>query len=184
MHTADEQLVKLLQEGETSAFALLYERYRSPLYQYCFRLLHDRQLAEDATHDALLRTCSAVGSLERAEFFRAWIFRIARNEVMQYLRRSRRNGPIDIENVWESETPFEQYEQLETKDLVQQALRMLKTEYREVLILREYEQFSYAEIAAITGMTESSVKSRIFKARKALLKKLEPYFGVRNRSQH
>lgn len=181
MHTTDEQLVKLLQEGEASAFALLYEKYRSPLYLYCYRLLHDRQLAEDATHDAFLKIRSGVGSLKRAELFRAWMFQIARNEMMQHLRRSRRNGQVDIERVWEEETPLEQYEQLETKELVQQALRMLRTEYREVLILREYEQFSYAEIADITGTTESSVKSRIFKARRALLKKLEPYFGNDNK---
>lgn len=177
MYTTDEQLVKLLQEGEASAFALLYEKYRYPLYLYCYRLLHDRQLAEDATHDAFLKIRSAITSLERAESFRAWLFQIARNEVMQHVRRWRRNGQVDIENVWEEETLFEQYDQLETKELVQHALRMLRTEYREVLILREYEQFSYAEIANITGTTESSVKSRIFKARKALLKKLEPYFG-------
>lgn len=177
MYTTDEQLVKLLQEGEASAFALLYEKYRYPMYLYCYRLLHDRQLAEDATHDAFLKIRSAIASLERAESFRAWLFQIARNEVMQHVRRWRRNGQVDIENVWEEETLFEQYDQLETKELVQHALRMLRTEYREVLILREYEQFSYAEIANIMGTTESSVKSRIFKARKALLKKLEPYFG-------
>jgi RNA polymerase sigma-70 factor (ECF subfamily) len=177
VHTTDEQLVKLLQAGEASAFALLYGKYRSPLYGYCYRLLQDEQLAEDAVHDTLLKIWSAIATLERAALFRAWMFQIARNEVLQHLRRLHRNGQIDTEKVWEEETPFEQYERLETKELVQSALRMLRPEYREVLILREYEQFSYAEIAAITGTTESSVKSRIFKARKELLKKLEPYFA-------
>lgn len=174
---SDEQLVGLLQEGEERALAFLYEKYKTPVYQYCVRLLRDEQAAEDAAHDTFLKIRSGIHSLANPQSLRAWIFRIARNEVMQMLRKTRRNGSIDTEDVWEEETPFEKYEQVETQELVRQSLDRLKAEYREVLILREFEQFSYAEIAEVTGSTESSVKSRIFKARKALLKKLTPYFG-------
>lgn len=65
----------------------------------------------------------------------------------------------------------------ETVEIVRGMIALLKPDYREVLILREYEQLSYSEIAEVTGDTESSVKSRLFKARKTLLKKLKPYFG-------
>jgi RNA polymerase sigma-70 factor (ECF subfamily) len=64
----------------------------------------------------------------------------------------------------------------ETTEIVELVLNQLKVEYREVLVLRQYDKLSYAEIAAITGNTVSSVESRLFKARKALAKKLAPYF--------
>ncbi|MGH2568968.1 MAG: RNA polymerase sigma factor [Bacteroidota bacterium] len=173
----DEQLVRLLQEEESGAFALLYEKYKTPVYSYCSRLLRNKQAAEDATHDAFLKIRSAARTLNNPRAFRAWIFRIARNEVMQALRRARRNGQIESDDVWEEETLAESYERAETREIVQRTLEMLKAEYKEVVVLREFEQLSYAEIAEVTGATESSVKSRIFKARKALVKKLKPYFG-------
>ena len=64
----------------------------------------------------------------------------------------------------------------ETAEIVQRLLQNLKSEYREVMLLREYEQLSYAQIAEITSMTESSVKSRLFKARKALTSRLKEYY--------
>ena len=65
---------------------------------------------------------------------------------------------------------------MELTEVVETYLWELKVEYREVLVLRQYDKLSYAEIAAITGDTVSSVESRLFKARKALAKKLAPYF--------
>ncbi len=91
------------------------------------------------------------------------------------LRKERRNGVLRDEEVWTDEV-HEDMVRGETVEIVQQMIALLKPEYREVLVLREYEQLSYAEIAGVTGVTESSVKSRLFKARKALFQKLKPYF--------
>jgi RNA polymerase sigma-70 factor (ECF subfamily) len=103
------------------------------------------------------------------------MFTIARNEVYAHLRRARSNGLEGNEDVWESDSPHEEFVAQEQVELVQRLLTQLKPEYREVLLLVEYEQMSYADIAAITGATLSSVESRIFKARKALGKKLKPF---------
>jgi RNA polymerase sigma-70 factor (ECF subfamily) len=83
---------------------------------------------------------------------------------------------VEAETVWIEETPLTFAQENETKAIVRTCIDALKVEYREVLLLREYEGQSYEEIAAITGNTESSVKSRLFKARKALAEKLKPYF--------
>jgi len=175
---SDGQLVEQLLTGDMSAFGRLYERYKAPLYAYCYRLIGDEQSAQDAAQETFLKIRAGISTLEKREAFRAWMYRIAHNEVMQSLRRSRRNGQaLSEDDVWDHQTPLELYQQLETRELVQKYLATLKTEYREVLVLREFDQLSYAEIADVTGATESSVKSRIFKARKALLKKLTPYFG-------
>jgi len=172
---SDVQLIHRMQLDDSSALAELYSRYKRSVYEYCFRLLQDRQNAEDATQNTFIKIQQRVGELRNAASFKAWMFTIARNEVYAHVRRSRSNGLEGHEDVWEVESPHEEFVQQEQTGLVQRLLAELKPEYREVLILVEYEQLSYAEIASITGATLSSVGSRIFKARKALGKKLKPY---------
>jgi RNA polymerase sigma-70 factor (ECF subfamily) len=119
------------------------------------------------------------GTLLNPESFRGWLFRIARNETLMHLRRNRETELSDPDGIWEADTPLSIMEKTEERIIVQTLLSTLKKEYREVLHLREYQQLSYAEIARITGATESSVKSRIFKARQALAQKLAPWFRER-----
>ncbi len=173
----DEHLVERLRAGDDQALGILYERYSRAVYAFCLQMLRDQQSAEDVAQETFLKLRSAIRSLQSIPAFKVWLFQIARNEVLQTLRRTRRNSTVEHDDVWDPDTPHKLAEREEVRELVQQCLSSLKVEYREVLILREYDRLSYAEIAAVTGTTESSVKSRIFKARKALVKRLEPYFG-------
>jgi RNA polymerase sigma-70 factor (ECF subfamily) len=117
-----------------------------------------------------------IGLLKKPESFLSWLFSIARNEVMMHIRRNRRNGVQNDDDCWDRETPYDLIVTAETTEIVQRLLQNLKSEYREVILLREYEQLSYAQIAEVTADTESSVKSRLFKARKTLTKKLKEYY--------
>ena len=173
---SDAELIQLLRQGSRQAFADVYERHKSAIYRYCLRMLADADAAEDATHDTFLKMYANTEQLHNAESFASWLFRIARNEVFMVLRRKKRNGTHSDDTVWDESTPHEILVSTETKELVQKILQNLKSEYREVVLLREYEQLSYAQIAEITGDTESSVKSRLFKARQALAKKLRTYY--------
>jgi RNA polymerase sigma-70 factor, ECF subfamily len=97
----------------------------------------------------------------------------------------RREKPVEelekAENeVWEEEGPLERIVEQERAEVVQHCLSLLKPAYREVLILREYEQLSYSEIARVTGASESAVKSALFKARKAMGLKLETMMNERD----
>jgi RNA polymerase sigma-70 factor (ECF subfamily) len=92
------------------------------------------------------------------------------------LRKEWRVVGIDPDGVWDNETPLSALEQTQTAEIVQLCVSRLKMEYQEVILLREFEQLTYAEIAGVTGASESAVKSRLFKARKALAGKLSPYF--------
>jgi RNA polymerase sigma-70 factor, ECF subfamily len=172
----DEQLVIDLRSGSTDAFEELYHRYKRHIFTFCLKLTGDRSLAEDATHDTFLKIRLNIGSLNDVHLFRSWIFTIARNGVFRQLHRQQRNGSLDEESAWTDETPFTFSERNDTSEIIALCLDALKPEYKEVLLLREYEQRSYDEIAMITGNTESSVKSRLFKARKALAEKLKPFF--------
>jgi RNA polymerase sigma-70 factor (ECF subfamily) len=176
-HT-DIEIVMRVNAGETAAFGELYRKYHARLLGYCARLLKDREKAEEVVQAAFVKALESLGSLERPELFSSWLFTIARNGVYGHFRAARQDGAAD--DVWDTDTPYERAVAGETSALVEQGLGRLKPEYREVLVLRHFERMSYREIAAVTGTTVSSVESRLFKARKALLKYLEPY--VRERS--
>lgn len=171
----DQQLLERMISGDNRALAFLYERYKTRLYAYCFRMLGDRQAAEDAVHDTFLKLSHGVNGITQPSAFRGWLFRVARNEALIQIRRHRDTTEVVNDDVWEEETPLSTLISMETVEIIQRVLKMLKLEYREVLLLREYEQLSYAEIAVITDSTESSVRSRLFKARKAFASKLEPF---------
>jgi RNA polymerase sigma-70 factor (ECF subfamily) len=172
---SDIRLIQRMQLNDVSAFAEIYTRHKRGVYEYCFRLLQNRQSAEDATQNTFIKVQLGIHQLREITSFKAWMFTIARNEVYAHLRRARSNGLEGNEDVWEVESAHEGFVNQEQAELVQKLLAELKPEYREVLLLVEYEQMSYAEFASITGATISSVESRIFKARKALGRKLKPY---------
>jgi RNA polymerase sigma-70 factor, ECF subfamily len=181
-HPSDGELLRRMHAGDRVAFGLLYERYRQPLFAYCLRLVQDSDRAEDTVHETFMQIFKSAHTLSHDGAARSWIFRIAHNEALMLLRRTRQTVEPDPECLWEKETPLSRLEQEEDIALVQRFLNSLRLEYREVLQLREYEQLSYADIAGITGDTESSVKSRIFKARQALARALAPWYGERHTS--
>ncbi len=172
----DTELIELLRHGDRRAFADLYELHKSAIYRYCLRMLTNSDAAEDATQETFIKMHANIRLLQKPESFLSWLFSIARNEVMMHIRRKRRNGVQNEEDVWDETTPYELIVSTETKEIVQRLLQNLKSEYREVILLREYEQLSYAQIAEVTSDTESSVKSRLFKARKALTRRLKEYY--------
>ena len=178
---SDRELLVEVRAGNPRAFTALHDKYRRRLLAYCYRLLQDGTMAEDIVQVSFQKAYESLSTLDKPELFFYWLFSIARNEVYGHIRKTRRNGTVhsieENENLWTEETPHDELVRKETTEIVEVLLNQLKVEYREVLVLRQYDKLSYAEIAAITGDTVSSVESRLFKARKALAKKLAPYFS-------
>jgi RNA polymerase sigma-70 factor (ECF subfamily) len=172
----DSELIAWLRKNDRQAFAELYERYKMPVYRYCLKMLGEPAPAEDAVQETFLKMYSRIEQLIDPNRLLPWLFSIAHNEVLMHLRRYRRNGLESADDIWEEVTPFDLAVKSETQEIVQRLLGQLREKYREVLILREYDRFSYSEIAAVTGDTESSVKSRLFKARKAMIAELKRYY--------
>lgn len=177
----DEQLVENLRTVGPPAFAQLYHRYKHRVYAYCYRLLRHPQNAEDATQETFLKVHRSLDQLATVISLPAWILTIARNEAFMILRRTRPAEQLEVveEDVWDTVTPLEATVQKEKSEIVQQCLLELRSSYREVLVLREYEQLSYGEIAAVTGLTIGAVKSAIFKGRKAMGKRLDSIYKER-----
>jgi len=172
---SEKQLLEELQRGSQHAFAEVYQEFSEGVFAYCVKILADRQLAQDVVQETFLKVQKHAHTIENDQSFRSWVFRIARNEALMQLRKKRVNGELKDDSVWDEETPYQLLLAVERTEIVNRMLDSLKFEYREVLVLLVYEGMSYAEIAHITGATESSVKSRIFRARKAMIEGLKGY---------
>ncbi len=168
-----------LRSGSQKALAQLYDRYQQRLLRYCVRLLKNEQRAKDAVQDVFLKLQTGQQNIRNGQSLQSWLFTVARNEALADLKR---NYCVEADDsmVWDGASPEDDILAKERKEVVEIVLQRLHVTYREAIILREYERLSYAEIADITGTTVSSVKSRLFKARKALIEKLKPYFRERS----
>ena len=178
-HLGDEELLERINRNDSRAFEGLYETYAPRLFVYCLRLLRDRQSAEDVVQETLMKVHTKAHAVLHGTSFRSWIFTIARNEAYGLLRKKKTIVLEDDDQVWNNDTPLELLLRAEESEIVQHLLEELKPEYREILVLREYEDFSYGEIAVITSSTIAAVKSRLFKARKAMTIKLKPLYETR-----
>lgn len=173
--TSDHDLAGAFRDGDERAFAALFERFRRPVFVFALRMLGDEDAARDLVQDVFVRIWERRAQLDRPGSFRSWLFAVARNRCLSQLRRGRGLVPLDDapEEALVSAAAVDGPERDQDLVLLRRALAALKVEYREVLVLREYQELSYAEIAAITDSTESAVKSRLFKARRALHGTLE-----------
>jgi len=149
------------------------------VYAFCTKMLLDRAVAQDVMQETFVRVYENRRRLMKAGSFKSWLFTIARNQCLNVLRRSKRYTEFDETttdvHAFNGETPFARLMKAEQVELVNRFLNKLSPEYREVLVLREYQNFSYDEIAAVTRNTVSSVKSRLFKARRKLGQFLQPW---------
>lgn len=175
----DAELVGRSCKGDKAAFSTLFEKYKRRVFAFSYRLTDCRETAEDVVQTTFLKAYQSIATLDDHRLFYYWLFSIARNEALGQIRRQHRDGVRtsldEYDEVWEGDSPHEALVHEELQTLVERLLGQLKAEYREVLILRQFESLSYAEIAAITGDSLSAVESRLFKARKALAKRLAPY---------
>jgi RNA polymerase sigma-70 factor, ECF subfamily len=173
---SERDLILRCKTGDREAFDAVYRRFHPRIFGYCVRLLHDHRGVEDIVQTVFVKVYQSIRGLDHPDAFTSWIFAIARNEVYALIRLRQRRPPAlsldEAGDVWEEESLHESYVRHETSEIIALLLQGMKAEYREVLILRQYEQMSYAEIAAITGDSVSSVESRLFKARKALVRAL------------
>ena len=174
---SDEELAEDARAGDQSAYALLYERYRRPLYLFGVRMLGGAEPAADLVQEAFLGFWDRRHELGPLRSFRGWLFTIARNRCLTLLRQRQTRTRLDVfveTDCTAAEPASGDLEAEEESQLVRRAVAELPAEQREVLVLREYQELSYREIAEITGSTESAVKARLFRARQALADRLRP----------
>jgi RNA polymerase sigma-70 factor (ECF subfamily) len=158
---SDETLILEFLHGSREAFEELFARYREPIYGFFRRRLPDRQRAEDLTQDAFLAVIRATSRYEPRSAVRTYLYGIAFKLVAAERRNFARTGPPPP-------TEPAMHGDDDAALWVREALDRLDSAEREILMLREYEQLSYAEIADLLRLPLNTVRTRLFRARLAM----------------
>jgi RNA polymerase sigma-70 factor (ECF subfamily) len=180
----DQQVVLLARGGREAAYRELIRRYERPVFALLFRMLRDRELAEDLSQETFVKALNAIDSY-RPEFkFSSWIFKIANNAAIDHLRR-RELDTLSLDGSPHAETPEAMQatalqigarqesplEAVEAKELggaIESAIGRLRPEYRSCILLRHVEGRAYEEIAEILNLPLGTVKTYIHRARNEL----------------
>jgi RNA polymerase sigma-70 factor (ECF subfamily) len=162
----DEQLMAAFTRGAENAFTSLFIRYKQPLFGFFLRRVADRALAEELAQETFLAVLRASPRYEASALFRTWLYAIG----FKILRADRRKAAFRA--VFHGEQPEGREPAVESaveaQLLIRETLGKLDAIDREVLMLREFEQLSYAEIATLLHLPVNTVRSRLFRARTAL----------------
>ncbi len=170
------EFIRSAQQGDQAAVTWLVETYQRPVHLLCYRMLGDQGEAEDATQEALIKALNHLDRFELGRPFRPWVLRIAANECTDRLRRRKPIISLDgmgEDGAWEwqaghSPNPERQLIVSERLTQVQQLLECLNPQDRLVVTLFYWEDFSYDEIAQATDLSVAAIKSRLFRARRAM----------------
>jgi RNA polymerase sigma-70 factor (ECF subfamily) len=184
----DQEIVALARSGEEAAYRELVRRYERPLFSLLYRMVRDRELAEDLAQETFVKALNAIDSY-RPEFkFSSWIFKIANNAAIDHLRR-RELDTLSLEGSPHAETPeaieatalqigdrqespLDEVEARELGGEIEAAIARLRPEYRSCILLRHVEGRAYEEIAEILGLPLGTVKTYIHRARNELRREL------------
>jgi len=190
LNLPDADVVALAQQGRDSAFRELIRRYERPVFSLIFRMVRDRELAEDLAQDTFIKVLNHIDRY-RPEFkLSSWLFKIANNVAIDHLRR-RQLDTISIDGsphaqtaeaieatsfdvVGQQESALEEMEARELGTAIERAITSLRPEYRSCIMLRHVEGRSYEEIAATLDLPLGTVKTYIHRARHELRRALEP----------
>ncbi|WP_413372330.1 RNA polymerase sigma factor [Paenibacillus taichungensis] len=181
----DSQLIREIKEGNLELYSELMSRYQRKILAFVYHMLKSSNmelLAEDLCSETFYKAFRSLHSFREVDAsFSTWLYTIARNTVLSELRKQR-TGSVPLEEsgfvpIAPSENaPEHAVLRSERVMLVRDAINNLPEKQRSAIILREYDQLDYQEIANILGQSVSSVKSLLFRARSSVKTQLEPYF--------
>ncbi len=176
-NSSDNELLRLMRTGDENAFILLYGRCHAGIYRFVLQMCGSPALAEDITQDVFLVLIRGTETFDAARgSLNAFLYGVARNQLLYRLRRERFYVPLEMDAVEEcaKSKPLDELTQTEMVDAVRRAVLSLPERYREVVVLCDLEELSYMESAQILGCAVGTVRSRLHRARALLLEKLQP----------
>jgi RNA polymerase sigma-70 factor (ECF subfamily) len=180
----EQRIIQRAKSGDRDAFAELVDLYKDKVYHVSYRMLGNRQEAEDVAQETFLRVYANLDNYDPQYKFSTWIYRIASNLSIDIIRKRKKNLSLDAEITgadgmdWHdrladaSKGPEEEVLTDELQEEVQGAIMGLNPKYRAVMLLRYLEDLSLQEISEIVQLPISTIKTRIHRGREALRKKL------------
>ncbi len=187
------RVIDLLDKKESHSFENIYEQYADRVLNLVFRLTGDEETARDMTQEIFVKIYRNLNRFEGKSHIYTWIYRIAVNHISNFLKRERRFKWINmmdrsitdfvhedqVESSFQGWTscpaPDRQLEGEERTRIVLSAIQSLPVKYRVPLVLHHYDEMSYKDIATALDLSISAVESRIHRAKKKLIKRLEPW---------
>lgn len=167
----DRLSVQAALQGDQGAFGDLVTRYQTAVYNMAYRMLGNPTDAEDAAQEVFVRAWNQLHTFQLDRRFSTWLLSIASHHCIDVLRRRKPSAPLDGVALYiqsDEPAPIERVMQSEQRDAVRALLNTLPDKYRSVTVLRYYNDLSYEEIARVTGLTESAVKTQLHRARRML----------------
>jgi RNA polymerase sigma-70 factor (ECF subfamily) len=168
---ATEKEIAALQQGSMAAFENLFRQWKDPVYAYVLRMVADDALAHDITQDVFLRVMRAASTYDHRGRLRQWLFTIASNLVTDHARRLKRRREFTVEEpavLADTQAgdafvqmPVEAFASAELREVLEKALDELPREQRTVLLLRQYGDLTFKEIAALEGCSINTALSRM-----------------------
>lgn len=171
--------MELVQQDDEDAYSVLVDRFYRPIQHYLYRFVKNREVSEDLTQETFLRVYKSRHSYRRIAKFTTWLYTIAGNLARSDYRRRKRAQLVSLQvrsegHTYEMDIPGDEPDPdvrasgSVTLELIQNALREVPDNFREVVVLRDMQDLSYNEIEAITGLPLGTVKSRIHRGRSML----------------
>lgn len=186
----DWAVVQRVQAGNVGAFDQLVQRYREPIFSVIYNMTSNREDASDLTQDSFIKAFQAIGRFKGKSAFFTWIYRIAINTTMTFLKKRNRRRFISYEKIDEEVSTSEIFERLtasnrsekgalitELQEKLNDSLQKLSLKHRTVVILHEIEGLDHAAIAEITKTTVGTVRSRLHYAKQELQSYLKDYIS-------
>lgn len=186
----DEDLIKEFQDNNTiEAYEILVKRFKDPLMNFVYRFVGDKDVSSDIVQDTMIKFYLNKDSYQSIAKFSTWIYTIAGNLAKNELKRRNRRSMLSISNSDDDEltlqiedkkfvAPDRAADNMIKDKIVHNALQRIKPVYREMVVLRDIEGFSYEEIVEMTGVSIGTVKSRINRGRAQLQKLLKNIYEV------
>ena len=184
----ETRLVTACQQGDSSAFNLLVWRWEKPLYNFIYKYVGDATLAEDLVQDTFIRVLKSIGRYTHQGSFSTWLYRIAINLCKDHLKR-KRLPLVSLHDYYTTDSGERVYVQdrisdeeartdeslkvEEREELVRRLLASLPEEQRIVILLKEYQELTFREIAEVLNVPEGTVKSRLYHGLRAMRESLE-----------
>ncbi len=168
----DKELMERCVKGDRQAFETLLVRYEKPVYNAAYRMLHNADDARDVTQTVFLKVYENLDQYNPAHRFFSWVYRIALNESINWLKKSNRQEALDYETADQGDGPEAMASDEQLGEGMEAALMRISSDYRAVIILKHVLGCSYVEISEVLDIPEKKVKSRLYTARQLLQERL------------
>lgn len=178
----DSRLIERILRGDYFAFKLLVERYQDFIFTIAYRVLKTRQEAEEIAQDVFLKVHKQLDTFEKRSSFKTWLYTIAYRCSIDALRKkkiSKEKYPEEMpEKIDHSPGIEAQLERRQLRQQLESVVAELPGEEAAVITLFYFDELTVKEVADITGLTETNVKTKLFRSREVMRKKLLPYFEM------